>query len=97
MLLTSPFNETHTNNPYYTNLYNQANATASGSSPQKELLYKMQEFDFNEGGYIIPAFVDSLDAYSDTGQNRSAPVQLRYGELVLHLTGGVAGRRSWED
>lgn len=65
MLLTSPFNETHTNNPYYTGLYNQANATASRSSLQKELLYKMQEFDFDEGGYIIPAFVDSLDAYSD--------------------------------
>lgn len=43
---------------------NQANATASGSPLQKELLRKMQEFDFNEGGYIIPAFVDSLDAYS---------------------------------
>ena len=23
----------------------------------------MQEFDFTQGGYIIPAFVDSLDAY----------------------------------
>jgi hypothetical protein len=24
----------------------------------------MQVYDFNEGGYIIPAYIDSLDAYS---------------------------------
>jgi peptide/nickel transport system substrate-binding protein len=64
MLAASPFNETHTNDASYTSLYNQANATASGSSLHRELLFRMQEFDFNEGGYIIPAFVDSLDAYS---------------------------------
>ena len=65
MLSASPFNETHTNNTRYASLYNQANAARSGSPLQKEILYKMQEFDFNNGGYIIPAFVDSLDAYSD--------------------------------
>jgi peptide/nickel transport system substrate-binding protein len=64
MLMGSPFNETHTNNASYTKLYNQANATASGSSLEKELLYQMQAFDFNNGGYIIPAYVDALDAYS---------------------------------
>jgi peptide/nickel transport system substrate-binding protein len=64
MLLKSPFNETHTNDPGYTKLYDQANATASGSSLEKELLYEMQSFDFNKGGYIIPAYVDALDAYS---------------------------------
>ena len=25
----------------------------------------MQTFDFNEGGYLIPAYIDVLDAYSD--------------------------------
>jgi peptide/nickel transport system substrate-binding protein len=64
MLSGSPFNETHTNDPQYTKLYNEANATASGSSLEKELLYEMQSFDFNKGGYIIPAYVDALDAYS---------------------------------
>jgi peptide/nickel transport system substrate-binding protein len=64
MLSGSPFNETHTNDPGYTKLYDQANATASGSGLEKELLYEMQNFDFNKGGYIIPAFVDALDAYS---------------------------------
>ena len=64
MLSGSPFNETHTNNASYAKLYNEANATASGSSLEKELLYEMQNFDFNMGGYIIPAYVDALDAYS---------------------------------
>ncbi len=64
MLKASPFNETHTSNAHYSNLYNQANATASPSL-RKEIIYEMQSYDFNEGGYIIPAFIDVLDAYSD--------------------------------
>jgi peptide/nickel transport system substrate-binding protein len=64
MLSNSPFNETHTNNAGYSNLYKQANATADPGK-RKEILAEMQKFDFEQGGYIIPAFVDSLDAYSD--------------------------------
>jgi peptide/nickel transport system substrate-binding protein len=64
MLSGSPFNETHTDNANYTSLYNQANAAADPSL-RKEILHEMQTFDFNEGGYIIPAFVDVLDAYTD--------------------------------
>jgi peptide/nickel transport system substrate-binding protein len=63
MLPTSPFNETHTNNARQNSLYKHANATAN-SGLRKEILHEMQLFDFKEGGYIIPAFVDSLDAYS---------------------------------
>jgi len=25
----------------------------------------MQDFDFTQGGYIIPAYIDALDAYRD--------------------------------
>ncbi len=64
MLPGSPFNETHTDNPTYNALYDQANTTATGSSLHREILYEMQTYDFNNGGYIVPAFVDSLDAYS---------------------------------
>jgi peptide/nickel transport system substrate-binding protein len=64
MLTGSPFNETHTSNSRYQSLYDQANAAASPSL-RKEILYEMQKFDFTEGGYIIPAFIDTLDAYSD--------------------------------
>jgi peptide/nickel transport system substrate-binding protein len=65
MLKLAPFNETHTNSAYYNNLYNQANTQAPGSSLHKEIVHKMQQFDFEQGGYIIPAFVDTLDAYSN--------------------------------
>jgi peptide/nickel transport system substrate-binding protein len=73
MLPASPFNETHTSNPTLTNLYNQANSTLSDSM-RKEIEYAMQTFDFNQGGYIIPAFIDALDAYSTkiTGYSASA-------------------------
>jgi peptide/nickel transport system substrate-binding protein len=63
MLPASPFNETHTDNPEYNDLYRQANATASPAL-RREILHRMQEIDFTQGGYIIPAFPDSLDAYS---------------------------------
>jgi peptide/nickel transport system substrate-binding protein len=63
-LAGSPFNETHTDNPQYTSWYDQANATANPSL-RKEILQEMQRFDFTQGGYIIPAFIDVLDAYSD--------------------------------
>ena len=59
----SPFNETHTDVPQYNQWYAQANSTTSDST-RRELKQKMQEFDFNEGAYIIPAFIDALDAYS---------------------------------
>jgi peptide/nickel transport system substrate-binding protein len=62
-LPTSPFQETHFDNPQYTSLYNQANKTQS-DSVRKEIEYEMQKIDFDQGGYIIPCFVDSLDAYS---------------------------------
>jgi peptide/nickel transport system substrate-binding protein len=60
----SPFNETHLNNAHYTSLYNLANATADEAT-RKEILYEMQNFDFTQGTYIIPTFMDSLDAYSN--------------------------------
>ncbi|MHB8504291.1 MAG: ABC transporter substrate-binding protein [Acidimicrobiales bacterium] len=63
MLPTSPFNETHWDNPRYNSLYAEANATLSAGL-RKEIEHEMQLIDFNEGGYIIPAFIDALDAYS---------------------------------
>ena len=73
MLPTSPFNETHTGSPTLSSLYAQANETLNPST-RKEIEYEMQKFDFNQGGYIIPAFIDALDAYSDkiTGYSPSA-------------------------
>ncbi|HEY2308917.1 MAG TPA: ABC transporter substrate-binding protein [Streptosporangiaceae bacterium] len=63
LLPTSPFNETHWSQPHYISLYKQANATANPAT-RREIEHEMQMIDFNEGGYIIPAFIDALDAYS---------------------------------
>src|SRR5216683_2168165 len=63
LLPTSPFNETHWHLPKYISLYHQANATANAAT-RKQIEQEMQQIDFNEGGYIIPAFIDALDAYS---------------------------------
>ena len=60
----SPFNECHLKDAQYLSLYQQANETSSVPL-RKEIESKLQEYDFNNGGYIIPAFSDSLDAYSD--------------------------------
>jgi peptide/nickel transport system substrate-binding protein len=65
MLPASPWDETHFSNPDYIRLYAQANATLNPST-RKEISYQMQQTDFTQGGYIIPAFVDTLDAYSAT-------------------------------
>jgi peptide/nickel transport system substrate-binding protein len=73
MLPTSPFNETHTNSPTLNSLYLKANQTLD-AAVRKEIEFEMQNYDFNYGGYIIPAFVDALDAYSTklTGYSPSA-------------------------
>jgi peptide/nickel transport system substrate-binding protein len=63
LLPTSPFNETHWSQPHYIDLYKQANATANPAT-RRQIEHEMQMIDFNEGGYIIPAFIAALDAYS---------------------------------
>jgi peptide/nickel transport system substrate-binding protein len=73
MLPSSPFNETHTNSPALNRWYQQANATLD-TSLRQQIEHEMQNFDFTQGGYIIPAFIDALDAYSTriTGYSPSA-------------------------
>jgi peptide/nickel transport system substrate-binding protein len=89
MLPGSPFNETHTDNPRYTSLYNQAIATPD-EGLRREILHQMQRYDFNQGGYIIPAFTDTLDAYSTkiTGYARSRLGQplMNYGFMHFAFT-----------
>jgi peptide/nickel transport system substrate-binding protein len=61
---SAPFNETHENNAHYNTLYQQANAT-SNLSTRKQIEFEMQQIDFQQGAYIIPTFMDTLDAYTD--------------------------------
>jgi peptide/nickel transport system substrate-binding protein len=61
MLPKASFNETHEHDPHYISLYNAANATTDPSR-RRQIVTEMQQFDFAEGGYLIPAFIDFLDA-----------------------------------
>src|SRR6266849_3120821 len=63
LLPSSPFNETHWSDSNYASLYQQANATLDAGK-RKDIEHQMQQIDFKQGGYIIPCFIDSLDAYS---------------------------------
>ncbi|HEY2693581.1 MAG TPA: ABC transporter substrate-binding protein [Streptosporangiaceae bacterium] len=76
---SSPFNETHSNNPHYESLYAQANATANPSTRQ-QIEHEMQQFDFSQGPYIIPTFMDTLDAYSDKIAGYATGSQRAVGE-----------------
>ena len=60
LLPTSPFGETHFDNPQYNKLYAEINSTTDANL-QKEMIREMQIIDFNEGGYIIPAYNRQLD------------------------------------
>lgn len=87
MLSTSPFNETHwpaqsgvgTN---YAKLYSQALATLN-PSVRKEIIHEMQTIEYNDGGYIIPFFLDLMDAYS----SRVAGLNPNKGTLPLDYFG----------
>jgi len=63
LLPTSPFNETHWSDAHYVSLYKDANATLDAAK-RRQIEHDMQQIDFTQGGYIIPCFIDSLDAYS---------------------------------
>jgi peptide/nickel transport system substrate-binding protein len=63
MLPSSPYNETHFNNPRYTSLYNQALATGDVNK-RKELAGEMQRIEHDEGGYITPIFTPIVDSYA---------------------------------
>ncbi len=77
-LPTSPYQETHFNDPAYTKLYYEANKTTSASL-RRELSHEMQKIDFDQGGYIIPAYMDSIDAYRSNVQGHT---QGRVGEAM---------------
>jgi peptide/nickel transport system substrate-binding protein len=59
----SPFNETHFDDPTYISLYNQANATLDPVK-RRDICHEMQQIDFTQGGYIIPAYNKIVDLMS---------------------------------
>lgn len=62
-LPTSPFNETHWNDPHYTALYH-AGLAAVEDAKRTEIVHEMQRIEFDSGGYIIAAFPPYVDGVS---------------------------------
>ena len=58
-----PGSSTHFSNQKYVSLYNEANAMLD-KDKRCELSREMMKIDFEEGGYIIPAFLVVNDAYA---------------------------------
>jgi hypothetical protein len=63
---------------------------AAAPSTRRQIAWQMQDHDFTQGGYIVPAFTDTLDAYSDkiTGYRPS-----RVGQPVNDLDFAALGFR----
>ncbi len=61
-LPSSLFNEPHFINADYLSLFNQANAEFD-EGKRADIAHEMQMIDHNEGGYLIYAFPDVIDAY----------------------------------
>ncbi len=61
-LPSSPFNETHFDNPRYNALYKEAVSTLDVAK-QTDIVHEMQLIDWNEGGYIIPYFPPVIDGH----------------------------------
>lgn len=62
-LPTSPYNETHFDNPRFNQLAEQARA-AVDVSKRRELVHEMQRIQWTSGGDIIWGFNNQVDAYS---------------------------------
>lgn len=62
-LPTSPYNETHFDNPRFNQLADQARA-AVDESKRRELVHEMQHIQWTSGGDIVWGFNNQVDAYS---------------------------------
>lgn len=60
---SSPYNETHWDNPEWNDLVHQANATVDEAA-RCDLIQQAQQIEYDEGGYIIWGFPNNLDAHS---------------------------------
>jgi peptide/nickel transport system substrate-binding protein len=61
-LSTAPANETHFNDATYQSLYKQGLATTDPTK-RASIAHEMQRIEYDRGGYIIPFFSPTIDAY----------------------------------
>lgn len=81
-------NETHWSNPQWDALWVQLNKTPAGSTKYRDIIHQMQAIEYNEGGYIIPAFSNSVDGVAPNVQGLA--VENTKGPL-----GGPHFERGW--
>jgi peptide/nickel transport system substrate-binding protein len=62
-LSNSPANETHFDNPTYQSLYKQGLATTD-TTKRRQVAHEMQRIEYDTGGYLIPFFSPTIDAYA---------------------------------
>lgn len=60
LLPSSPYNETHYDNPRYNQLYNEALGTIDVAR-RTELIHEMQLIDYHSGSLLIPFFAPQFD------------------------------------
>ncbi len=63
----APFNETHWNNPQWTKLYNQTQATTDDAK-RKEMNFELQKILWDQGGYLIWGFYPLIDGLAKNVQ-----------------------------
>lgn len=66
-LAAAPYNETHWADPAWTKIVDEATATVDQTN-RCALIKKAQQIEFDNGGYIIWGFPNSVDAYSSSVQ-----------------------------
>jgi peptide/nickel transport system substrate-binding protein len=66
-LPTAPYNATHWNHQKYNDLYAQAQSIVDPAK-RAEIIREMEKIDFEEGGFIIPSFNETIDLISESVQ-----------------------------
>jgi peptide/nickel transport system substrate-binding protein len=87
MLPDAAYNETQENNPAVARLYNEASRILD-EAKRNEVLKELQQVLWEDGGYIIPAFPDQIDAVS-------ANVAGAHGDVTGNAFGSYDFKSMW--
>lgn len=81
----APFNETHWSNARWAALVKQGLATVDDAK-RNEIVREAQTIEYNQGGYIIPGFKSTIDAYSSklAGFVKTDVTSIPLGRWRLH-------------
>ncbi|WP_051218267.1 ABC transporter substrate-binding protein [Nocardioides insulae] len=89
-LPTSPYNETHLNDPEYAATYAKAIGEVE-ESKRNDLLHRCQEIEYERGGYIVWGFKQQVDGYSNLVQGMTPSKYLPCGGYKFRKVSFVEG------